>query len=117
MSRRTLKYTRALEIDSEFTHLSRDELYSHLQDKGYYWDSNMSRWVYTPGEQNDPASQLIKIRVWYDKNQVKEVADKIIEALTDMGLRSVETSSIYPCRPPKGNDGRIYLTFQPSETL
>ncbi len=67
MSRRTLKYTRALEIESEFTHLSSNELYNYLQNKGYFWDSNMSRWVYTPGEQNDPASQLIKIRVWYDK--------------------------------------------------
>lgn len=117
MSRRTLKYTRALEIDSEFTHLSSDELYNHLQDKGYYWDSNMSRWVYTPDQQNDLPSQLIQIRVTFDKNQVKEVADKVIEALTDMGFRSVKASVIYPCRPPEANDGRIYLTFQPSETL
>lgn len=117
MNCRTLKYTRALEIDSEFTHLSSDELYNHLQDKGCYWDSNISRWVYTPGEQNDPASQLIKIRVMFDKNQVKEVADKITELLTDFGYRFVESSSIYPCRPPKGNDGRIYLTFQAPEII
>lgn len=117
MSRRTLKYTRALEIESEFTHLSSNELYSYLQDKGYFWDSNMSRWVYTPGEQNDPASQLIKIRVWYDRNQVKDVVEKLTELMTDVGFRSVESSSIYPCRPPKANDGRIYLTFQLSETL
>jgi hypothetical protein len=117
MNCRTLKYTRALEIDSEFTHLSSDELCNHLQDKGCYWDSNISRWVYTPGEQNDPASQLIKIRVMFDKNQVKEVADKITELLTDFGYRFVESSSIYPCRPPKGNDGRIYLTFQAPEII
>jgi len=117
MIRRTLKYTRALEIDAQFTHLSSEELYSHLQNQGYYWDSNMSQWVYTPNEENEPASQFIRIRVMFDKNQVQSVADKVTELMTDVGYRSVERSSIYPCRPPKGNDGRIYLTFQPSEIL
>jgi len=117
MSRRTLKYTRALEIDSEFTHLSCDELYNHLQDKGYYWTSNLSQWVYCPNERNDPPSKLVKIRILYDKNQVKAVSEKLIESMTDTGYRFVESSVIHPSYPPKANDGKIYLTFQPPKTL
>ncbi len=66
--RRTTKYLRGLEALPSFQHSSNEELYKELIDSGYYWDANISRWIYTPGEQNDSASTQIKIRVWFDKN-------------------------------------------------
>ncbi|MFM6194915.1 MAG: hypothetical protein ACKPEN_09935 [Planktothrix sp.] len=117
MSRKTLKYVKALEIDSEFTHLSGDELYNHLQDKGYYWASSLSQWVYSPEEQNDPPSQVIKIRILHDKNQIKAVAERLTKLMINDGYRFVESSVVHPCYPPRANDSKIYLTFQPSETL
>lgn len=111
MPRQTLKYKRALEIIPEFPHQTSDELYIHLTDEGYYWDSNMQRWIYSASQQNDPPSNTIKVRVWFDKNQVQNVTDKLTELMEDEGYRLIEKSALYPCRPPKANDGRIYLIF------
>lgn len=109
--RRTTKYLRALEVFPDHQHDSNDDLYQKLIESNYYWDANVSRWMYTPGEKNDSASTQIKIRIWFDKNQVKEISELVVELLNNQGLRLIEQSEVYRCRPPKGNDGRIYLTF------
>ncbi len=109
--RRTNKYIKALKIFPDYQHNSNEELYSKLIAGGYYWDPNISQWIYTPGEQNDSASTQIRVRVWFDKNQVQGVADLIVELLADQSFRLVDKSEVYTCRPPKGNDGRVYLTF------
>lgn len=112
MPRKTLKYTRALEVLPDHPHSESSQLYQKLQDSGYYWDSNCSSWVFAPGETNDPATTLIRVRVWADKNRVNEEADLLSEVFTDAGKRLLERSEPYICRPPKANEARVYLVFE-----
>lgn len=102
---KNLKYNKALEIDSEFTHLCEEELFQHLEDRGYCWDIYLYRWLYIPG--------LINIRILCDQNQVGKIADKVTKALANMGLYLVEASRSYPCHPPDAKKSRICLTFRP----
>lgn len=117
MSKKTTKYIKALEINPGYIHTSSDQLYRHLQDNDYFWDSTISSWVHTPSQNNDPPSQLIKIRLWCDKNKAEQVSLTIMELMDSAGYRCLEFSYPYPCRPPKANDSRIYLTFCPPHNL
>ncbi len=109
--RRTRKYIEACHLKN-LPHSTSSELYQKLIDMDYYWDANMGRWIFAPGQKNDPPSQQIKIRVWADKNRVQDLADEVIEALAEQGFRCIEKSTLYPCRPPKANEARIYLVFE-----
>lgn len=113
MIRRTIKYIRASEQSEaqNFEHETCDQLYEHLQGLGYYWDNNCQSWIYSPAEENDPPSTTIKIRLWFDKHQVNDVSNKLIELMESDGYRLIEKSTLYPCRPPQANDARIYLRF------
>jgi hypothetical protein len=52
------------------------------------------------------------VRVWADKNKVENAADLFIENVESMGLKLLERSNSYPCRPPNQLESRIYLTFE-----
>ncbi|MBW4599855.1 MAG: hypothetical protein KME29_09620 [Calothrix sp. FI2-JRJ7] len=61
------------------------------------------------------ASKLIKIRIIAFALKVEQAAEIFIENAEDAGLRLLEKSELYPCRPPNQNDARIYLTFEDVE--
>lgn len=108
--KRTKKYTGAIDILTH-PHETQDELYSELNRLGWYWDSKQQRWV-RDGRVADPETKLIRIRVLSGTSQVQNVADNVIEAMQERGLRLLEKSPPYPCRPPQQNDSRVYLTFE-----
>ena len=91
-----------------------DRLYQSLNEQGFYWNSDASKW-----EQNllpaDPASKVIRLRVWADLEVVEDFATDIANMMEVAGFELQETSKVYPCRPPKQLDGRAYLTFAPPE--
>jgi hypothetical protein len=107
--KRTRKYTTACEI-ATLNHTTQDDLYSHLNHLGFWWDAQKQIW-----ERNDqlaePPSKLIKIRVWTATDQVEAVAASIIEAMATYNIHFLEGSRPFQCRPPQQNDSRIYLMF------
>lgn len=113
MSKRTTKYIKALEQSEaqDFEHQSSDQLYEHLQEKGYYWDSNCQNWVFSPAEKNDPASSSVKIRVHFEKTQANDIANKVAELLESGGFKLLDKSKPYICKPPQSNDAMVYLNF------
>lgn len=108
--KKTKKYSGACDILT-FPHNNQDELYSELNRLGWFWNPKNQRW-----ERNDslpnPASELIRIRVWADSSKVADVADLCIEGMEEKGFNLIEKSSPYQCRPTKQLESRIYLTFQ-----
>ncbi len=108
--KQTQKYTSATQILT-FLHTNQDELYQELNRLGWYWQPKKKAW-----ERDDTpaleASKLIKIRIWADSKKVDEAAALFIENAESAGLRLVEKSQPYPCRPPHQNDSRVYLTFE-----
>jgi hypothetical protein len=97
---------RYYQLKSPEKYSTQDELYSLLNSHNYYWDSKNKLWELE--ETPDPPSELVKIRVMAARDRVKT----IVNDLSVEGLVLVETSDPYPCRPPKQNDSRIYLTFK-----
>ncbi|MBG1267766.1 hypothetical protein [Nostoc sp. WHI] len=108
--KRTKKYSEACEILT-FPHRTQDEIYSELNRLGWFWDSKKREWLRddTPAKE---ATQLIRIRVWAATDKVDQAADLFIETAVDNGLRLIEKSSPYVCRPPNQKDSRVYLTFE-----
>lgn len=108
--KQTKKYKTACEI-ATLNHQTQEELYSQLNQLGFYWESKKQRW-----ERNDQLadkpSEVIRVRVWADTKKVEQAAAAVVEAMeADYGLKLLERSAPYSCRPPKQNDSRIYLTF------
>lgn len=91
-------------------HSTQEQLYAELNRLGFYWNSKVQRW-----ERNDqladPPSQLLRVRVWAAAEKVEQMAEIAIESMQQYGLKLLERSEPYPCRPPKQADSRIYLTF------
>ena len=110
--KRTKKYTGATEILT-FPHSSQDELYTELNRLGWYWSSKKSQWERDDRQAID--NNLVKIRVWAKKEIVEELAQHFIESGVDRGLKFIEKSAPYPCRPPNQLESRVYLTFQDEE--
>jgi hypothetical protein len=92
-----------------------EELYELLKKEGYMWDSKTGRWLYLPEMAADEPSKLIKVRVWAELGAVEAAADTLVAALPHLGGELVDRSEIYPCRPPKQKEGRVYLTFKPKK--
>lgn len=111
--RQTQKYTQATALLS-YPHETQEELYQELNRLGFYWNSSKKKWERddTPAKE---ATGLIKIRVWTATNKVKQAAELIVENAEGMGLKLIEKSEPYQCRPPLQNESRIYLTFQDVE--
>lgn len=114
MARQTEKFIKAVAIaGSRFRNTSHEALYQLMLEAQYYWDSRTKEWEQTPSEANDPPTQLHRVRVWAAKGEVESLATAIIQSLTAQGYQLDERSAVYPCRPPKGNEARIYLSFHP----
>lgn len=90
----------------------RKTLYSRLIEAGMIWDSKIGVWLKLSDEPADPASPLVRIRVWAEKGKAGVLAELVKEGLVYYGPYDlVEMSQPYPCRPPKQNEERIYLTL------
>jgi hypothetical protein len=111
--KQTQKYSQACHILS-FPHTCQDELYSELNRLGWWWQPKLKKWERddTPARET---TNLIRIRVMASNQKVAEVAQHFIESATDMGLKLIDQSEPYPCRPPNQLESRIYLTFEDVE--
>ncbi|MEH2438397.1 MAG: hypothetical protein V7K25_30065 [Nostoc sp.] len=108
--KRTAKYSKACQILT-FPHSSQEQLYSELNRLGWYWQSGKKEWERddTPAK---AATKLIRVRVWAAKETVENAAELFLENAESNGLRLIEKSAPYPCRPPNQLESRIYLTFE-----
>jgi hypothetical protein len=113
MPKQTQKYVKALEVAKrlKIPELETAEaLYEDLNAKNYFWDIDQKKWL--PGGKPVPASELIRVRVWAETSQVKEIANCVVRGLIDDGFVLLEESKPYMCRPPNQNESRVYLTFR-----
>jgi hypothetical protein len=114
MPKNTAKYVsavskaRELSVYADFPH--QEQLYSTLNKCGFYWNSDLKIWEEL-NQDADPPTELIRVRVWTDARFVEQAAVDLISSLDAQGLRLVEKSLPFPCRPPKQLESRIYLTF------
>ena len=107
--KRTKKFIAAEKIALEIGLVIDDQIYDSLQFNNYFWDSKQGIWF--EGDEPDPPTNLLKIRVWADQKFVQSDAGRIIQALEKLGYKIGEKSDEYTCRPPKQLEARIYLTF------
>jgi hypothetical protein len=107
--KQTQKYSKACQRLT-FPHDTQDQLYAELNRLGWFWNSKKKDW-YRDDTHAREATNLVKVRVWASASKVRQAAELFIETAEDNGLRFVEKSEPYPCRPPNQNESRIYLTF------
>jgi hypothetical protein len=86
------------------------ELYEYLNKEGYIWDTATKQWELVRQKAHDP-TDLIKIRIWTNGERISALVHDFLIQM-DSDFRLVERSNPYPCRPPKQNDSRVYLTFE-----
>lgn len=119
MPKMTAKYSSALDI-VRFKGLkiaqngNQEELYQALQKVGFFWDSNIKRWEEHDIEQAEEPTKLLMVRVWADAEIVEDMADDLVR-ISKKWFELVEKSPVYPCRPPKQREGRVYLKFLPKQ--
>jgi ribonuclease HII len=108
----TEKYRKAAKIAQSLnlTTEDREELYQQLNNNSYFWNSEKKKWEKIKTVANPP-TELIKIRIWADARITEAVASELIEALAKKGLRVMNCSKPYLCRPPEHLESRIYLEF------
>lgn len=108
--KQTQKYSKACSRLT-FPHQTQEQLYSELNRLGWYWQANKKEWERdnTPAKE---ATKLIRIRVWAAKEMVEDASKLFVENAEGNGLRLLEKSAPYPCRPPNQLESRIYLTFE-----
>lgn len=112
MPRQTKKYVAAVDVAKGLGIGAEDaeSLYQQLNHRNFFWDASEGRWV--PGSEPDPATELIRLRVWTATSQVADVANTIVRKLNAAGFSLVEKSKPYVCRPPNQLESRIYLAFR-----
>ncbi|WP_414574262.1 hypothetical protein [Nostoc sp. CCY 9925] len=108
--KRTQKYSKACQV-LKVPHQTQEELYAELNRLGWYWQAAKKEWERddTPAKE---ATKLIRVRVWANKDKVEDAAELFIESIEGMGLKLLEKSNPYPCRPPNQLESRVYLTFE-----
>jgi len=108
----TEKYRKALQIGHplKITTKEREELYQQLNRNSYFWNSDKRKWEKISTAANPP-TELIKIRIWADARITESVASELIEGLAKKGLRVMNCSKPYLCRPPEHSESRMYLEF------
>lgn len=113
----TAKYRAALDTARRLglPDLDNDALYQTLSDRDYFYDSKLVTWTLEPKEDADPPSKVIHLRVWTDGEVVDDFATDIANMMEGSGFYLQEKSKVYPFRPPKNRDARVYLTFAPPE--
>jgi hypothetical protein len=116
MPKRTRKYVAALDTAAGLSVTSTEDaetLYQLLNQKNFFWDATEGRWV--PGSAPQPATDLIRIRVWAESSKVADVANTVVRRMNGSGFSLIEKSDPYMCRPPNQLESRIYLTFREDE--
>jgi hypothetical protein len=115
MPKMTAKYSTALTVarrEKITVNGNQEELYSQLQEIGWWWNSDRKEWEHhEPAEADDP-SPFVLIRVWVNEEIAPDVADDVIKGLKPH-YTLVERSEPYRCRPPKQREARVYLRFMP----
>jgi hypothetical protein len=111
--RMTAKYKSALILARRIglPELDNEPLYQALADRDYFYNSQDEQWTVAPKEDADPPSKVIHLRVWADGEVVDDMATDIANMMEAGGFDLQEKSKLYPCRPPKNRDARVYLTF------
>jgi len=112
MIRSTRKYRKAKRIAPVFRHATNAQLYQHLIGRGYAWDKRQQEWVKVQAGDNNPPDKQIHIRVTTNHQQVDAIAETIAGWGENAGYRLISKSVVHLCRPPKANDGRVYLTLE-----
>jgi hypothetical protein len=113
MPKQTMKYSSACQKASELSIPLTDQqeqLYQSLAASGYYWNAKEKSWEYLDQEADAP-TELIRVRVWADARFVEQAADDFVAAISGKGMRLLERSEVYNCRPPKQLEARVYLSF------
>jgi hypothetical protein len=116
MPKKTVKYIAALTVLRNLGEpgigLDAEHDYDALAELGYQWDAKKGKWINVSKLPSQPASTLLRIRVWAAKGQAHAAAMVAAQALHERaGWNLLEESAPYPCRPPQQNDERVYLTF------
>lgn len=119
MPRHTLKYAAALQAARDLRKTgaeikagaTAEVLYKQLKALNFDWDSRQQMWLSVPPAQ--PASDVLRVRVWTRGDVVNSVADTLVELIEGCDMNLLERSEAYPCRAPKQNESRVYLTFTP----
>lgn len=108
----TEKYRKAVQIGHplKITTKDREELYQQLNKNSYFWNSERKKWEKISTTANPP-TELIKVRIWADARITETVASELIEALAKKGLRVMNCSKPYLCRPPEHLESRMYIEF------
>ena len=108
--KKTAKYSKACQVLT-FPHEHQEQLYSELNRLGWYWQPKKKEWERddTPAK---AATKLVRVRVWAAKDSVENAAELFLEGAEGNGLRLIEKSPPYPCRPPNQLESRIYLVFE-----
>lgn len=102
MPKQTAKYSSACRKANELnisTGGHQEELYQALNSQGFYWNSKEKIWEHLDDEA-DPSTELIRVRIWTDARFVEKAANDCIEGLSKQGMRLVEKSDVFTCRPP-----------------
>jgi hypothetical protein len=116
MPKMTKKYAAALELARKLGQvipLNQEPLYQSLNDQGHHWNSDTGAWEQWANEPADEPTEFIMIRVWSAADVIGELANDVITQMRKVGLRLMEQSEVFPCRPPKQLEARVYLKFLP----
>jgi len=116
MPKMTAKYTAALKVLRSHgePNIGQDSGrdYETLEEIGFQWDSKKGQWVNVKALPANPASKVLRVRVWAARGQAHDAAMVVARALHEQaGWNLLEESAPYPCRPPQQNDERVYLTL------
>lgn len=115
MPKMTAKYSTALSVarrEKIPTTDNQEQLYSRLQEDGWYWNSDRKEWEHHDPTDADDPTPFVLVRVWADEEIAQEVADDVIKGMKRL-YNLVERSEPYRCRPPKQREARVYLRFMP----
>ncbi len=120
MPRMTRKYASAIRtahlaglVEPGVEDQDQERVYRTLNEAGYHWDSDIGEWRRWADEPADDPTEFIMVRLWAAGEVIEELADDVIAQLRAVGLRLMEQSPVYPCRPPKHLEARVYLKFLP----
>jgi hypothetical protein len=117
MPRQTVKYVAAVQVAQreKITLIHDAELLYHvLEERDYHWDSEAGEWAKWTDLPADEPTEFVMVRLWAAGEVIGELADDTIRQLEALGLRLMERSEVYPCRPPKQLEARVYLKFLPA---
>lgn len=120
MPRMTKKYSSALALVHRLGltgDIDQENLYFDFANLGWHWNSQTRQWEQWDDEPADEPTDLVMIRLWAASEIVPELAEDVIRQMRHIGLRLLEASAPYPCRPPKQQESRVYLKFFPERKL